>query len=223
MGGAEHFVSAAEVLVSVLVFVWLVGALIGDRASSELPVARTVVFLAAALTVMQPLGVVAEPGSRIPAKATEVKADGKHEIGPVEFELGLRQTLLSDGSGPEATLRARSTLAGPLLFNSTEIVTACHSDEPGVIAGLCWEPGASKIVEQESPGGEGGTGELREADGVYWLTLTSTAAPERRPAGVKTQDTWRLSFGIASKPGLACWIAGILLLAVAWIRAFRTR
>jgi hypothetical protein len=194
-------------IAAVIVLAWLFRVAVnrGPRGQGAL---ASALALALALTVVQPFGVVAERVSSAPPDGQQVDPTGDNSLGALRFHIygqDISQILVDDTR--EAILKAQSSVAGVLLYNTTDVASICKGlgDPP------CWEVDGSGMSLRSM---------IREGDN-YWLTLSyDPDVVKERGFDVPPSElayTWKLSLGVASFGGALYWLLGTILMgSVIW-------
>jgi hypothetical protein len=198
--------------------VWLLVAVLRPTPRDFRCAFRLSVLLA--VTVAQPLGVVASRQSQLPpADAKPVSTEGIH-VARLFGVVPLLPFALYDRENPielehkASTLRARSWLWLPVLTNSTDITRMCDSED--VVTYPCWESSADRTTFYNA-------NNLRVVtkDGEIWATLYKAHKTLRSPPTYTPFATWKLEPGIASPAGVIYWGLVALMLPLAWLRLKR--
>jgi hypothetical protein len=197
LGGVEFLL----VPVSLLGLLWNLARRSSQTRRWAIPLA-----LGLALTVAQPVGIVAKRVSGPPAGGRVVGQTSVHvaRIGGVVPVLPFAlyreriQGPISD-QAPNAALKARSWLWLPILINATRIARICAGD----VRVPCWG------TTPNSNSGPSNALRVEEKDGRYYATLSiPLAARYVAPSSY----TWELVPGIASIAGLIYWALLALLI-----------
>jgi hypothetical protein len=210
LGGAEFF----GVLVSLVVLARACQR--PSRRRSRLAVAFALVI---ALTVAQPLEVIARRVSPARAAGSTEDTGGVHTIRlagvvPFFYTLYQRRKLLAGLSEnvPTATVRARSWLGPGMLTTSSPVVAICSGD--------VFTPCPARRPYRLAPGALPPSRMLLgTSDGAPIVTITHPLSDDAIYARIPRTFSYRLALGLASPAGLGYWALATLLSLIALRRA----